>query len=435
VEKREITKEGMISTPANTPITLKKKRYFIQYKPENTMSEVKSGSDEKINAYAAFSPAGYIRPWSYTPRPIGDRDIEVKITHCGICHSDLHTMDQGQGWGKTNYPVVVGHEIVGHVVKKGKKVDHLDIGDRVGVGAQVGSCMKDTCYDCKSGDNNHCTKGVFTYNGKYEDGKGSYGGYAERIRVSSDFALKIPDNIPSDLAAPLFCAGVTVYSPLREHGVTKNTKVAITGMGGLGHLAVQFANKMGAHVTVISHSKSKQKDAATLGAHAFLDSADKKAMAVTRQFDLILVTAAYPGIDWNNLLSLCRVRGKVVLVGAPEEEVHFDPFNVILGSKNFCGSIIGSTGTIQEMLDFCSRNDVRPVVQNLPMHQVNEGVEAVRNGTVRYRIVLENGDGSRDRDTFLEKQKKRKQQNLLCVFGVALLGGLKAYRLYSRNKK
>jgi len=371
------------------------------------MSEVKSGTEEKINAFAVFSPSGYIRPWAYTPRPLGDRDIEVKITHSGICHSDLHTMDQGQGWGKTNYPVVVGHEIVGHVVKKGKKVDNLDIGDRVGVGAQCWSCLKDTCADCKSGDNNHCSKGVFTYNSKYEDGKSSYGGYADKVRVISDFALKIPDNIPSDLAAPLLCAGVTVYSPLREHGVTKGTKVAITGMGGLGHLAVQFANKMGAHVTVISHSKSKQKDATALGAHAFLDSADKKAMGVTRQFDLILVTAAYPGIDWDNLLSLCKVRGKVVLVGAPEEDVHFAPFSILMGSKNFCGSVIGSTGTIQEMLNFCSRNDVRPVIQKLPMHQVNEGVEAVRSGTVRYRIVLENGEGTRDRDAFLEKQKKR----------------------------
>jgi len=321
------------------------------------------------------------------------------------------------------------------LLKRGKKVDHLDIGDRVGVGAQSWSCLKDTCADCKSGDNQHCSKGVFTYNGKYEDGKPSYGGYAERVRVISDFALKIPDNIPSDLAAPLMCAGVTVYSPLREHGVTKGTKVAVTGMGGLGHLAVQFANKMGAHVTVISHSKSKQKDASALGAHAFLDSGDKKAMGVSRQFDLILVTAAYAGIDWNNLLSLCRVRGKVVLVGAPEEEVHYDPFSILMGSKNFCGSVIGSTGTIQEMLEFCARNDVRPVVQKLPMHQVNEGVEAVRSGNVRYRIVLENSDGSRDRDTFHEKQLKKKQTSLLWVFGsAAVIGGLKAYCLYKKKK-
>jgi len=391
------------------------------------MSEVKS-TEEKINAYAVFSPGGTIRPWSYTPRPLGDRDIEIKITHSGICHSDIHTMDQGLGWGKTTYPVVVGHEIVGHIVKKGRKVDQYEIGDRVGVGAQCWSCLKDTCAECKCGDNNHCARGVFTYNGKYEDGKNSYGGYAERVRVISDFAFKIPDNIPSDLAAPLLCAGVTVYSPLREHGVTKNTKVAITGMGGLGHLAIQFANKMGAHVTVISHSKSKQKDAMALGAHAFLDSEDKKAMGVSRQFDFILVTAAYTGIDWNNLIQLARPRGKVVLVGAPEEEVHFTPFSIIVGSKNFCGSMIGSTGTVQEMLDFCSRNDVRPVIQKLPMNQVNEGVQAVRSGNVRYRIVLENSDGSKDRDTYLQRQNKKKQKSLLFVVGAAaVFGGLKAY--------
>jgi len=398
------------------------------------MSEVKS-TEEKINAYATFSPGGTIRPWSYTPRPLGDRDIEIKITHCGICHSDIHTMDQGQGWGKTNYPVIVGHEIIGHVVKKGKNVDQYEIGDRVGVGAQCWSCLKDTCIECKCGDNNHCSRAVFTYNGKYEDGKNSYGGYAERVRVISDFALKIPDNIPSDLAAPLLCAGVTVYSPLREHGVTKNTKVAITGMGGLGHLAIQFANKMGAHVTVISHSKSKQNDAMTLGAHAFLDSGDKKAMGVSRQFDLILVTAAYVGIDWNNLLYLVRPRGKVVLVGAPEEEVHFDPFSVIIGSKNFCGSAIGSTGTIQEMLDFCSRNNVRPVIQKLPMHQVNEGVQALRRGDVRYRIVLENSDGNRDREVFLQNSFKTKRNSLFFVLGVAaIFSGIKAYAQFKKNK-
>jgi len=301
----------------------------------------------------------------------------------------------------------------------------------VGVGAQVWSCR--ACSDCKSGDDNHCSRFVLTYNSKYEDGKLSYGGYAEKIRVSCDFAFKIPENITSELAAPLLCAGVTVYSPLKEHGVTKNTKVAITGMGGLGHLAIQFANKLGAHVTVISHSKSKQIDAAKLGAHAFLDSEDKKAMSVTKQFDLVLVTAAYAGMDWNALLGLCRVRGKLVLVGAPEEEIHYDPFSIIFGSKNFCGSMIGSSGCIKEMFEFCSRHDVRPIVQKFPMHQVNEGLELVRNGKVRYRVVLENVDGESGRQ--ISKQTKRKQQSLLFSLGaIGVMFALKAYKYVSKNR-
>jgi len=348
-------------------------------------------NENEFLAYAVKEKSGRAMLWSYKPRPLGNEDVEIRITHCGICGSDLHTISSG--WGPTRYPVVVGHEIVGVVVSKGSQVSQLKVGDRVGVGPQVWACMN-SCTNCKAGDDNHCSRSVYTYNGVYPDGQPSYGGYAQAIRVSSHFAIKIPDAIPSDLAAPLLCAGVTVWTPIVEHNIKFGTKVVVTGLGGLGHLAVQFASKMGAEVTVLSHSTNKSEDAKALGAKSFIDSNNAKAVAAARSnYDVILVTAVFKGMNWDLYLSLLKLRGKVIILCAPEEKMIINPMSLLIKKASILGSSIGSTAQMKDMLEFASKHNVRPVIEKLPMNRVNDGIELVSSGRIRYRCVLENQPG------------------------------------------
>jgi len=347
-------------------------------------------NDEKASfqAYAAKSKGGALEPWTYSPRPLGPRDITIKITHCGVCHSDLHTLNSG--WAESTYPLVVGHEIVGIVTERGDNAPH-NLGDRVGVGPQVWGCLLKSCRDCANGDENCCSQVVFCYNDMFPNGARSYGGYAQQVRVLGDFAVKIPVGFSSEHAAPMLCAGGTVWAPLVEHGVRPGQRVAVTGIGGLGHLALQFANKLGAHVTAISSSQSKKDDAMKLGAHEFVDSRDHKAMrAVNRSFDVVLVTAVYKGMDWDSLLKLCSVRGKLIIVALPEENASFNVFNICNDKIHIVGSMIASIGELRQMFDFAVLHGIRPITERFPMSKCNEAIGKVVKNDIRFRAVLEN---------------------------------------------
>lgn len=348
-----------------------------------------SSDSKTFKGFAVKAKGEPFVPFEYTPRPLGDSDVEIKISHCGICHSDIHTVDSG--WGPTVYPVIVGHEIVGEVVAAGKEVKDLKVGDRVGVGAQVQACLEPSCGACACGSDNHCPKGVFTYNSKYADGGMAYGGYQEQVRVPSTHAFKVPESIPSQIAAPLLCAGATVYSPLARAGVKPGMKVGIVGLGGLGHLAVMYAAKMGADVYAITRSDSKREDAIKLGAKGCLVSTKpEEVAAAANSFNVILCTATEAAAQFDLYMSLLGLDGTFIMVGAPEAPISFNVFSVIFKRIKFTGSLIGSRKEITDMLEFSAKHEVHPWVDVLPMDKVNEGVQRVRDGKVRYRIVLQN---------------------------------------------
>lgn len=350
------------------------------------MAESKS---EKFTGYAVVKKGNKFEPWSYVPRPLGDYDVQVKISHCGICHSDLHTVDSG--WGPTIYPVIVGHEIIGTVAKIGKAVSGLAIGNRVGVGVQVFSCLdKSKCKYCHNGDENHCPEKVLTYNMTHKDGSVQYGGYADNIRVHSAFVFKVPEALPSDAAAPLLCAGVTVFAPMLEFDIKAGSRVAVTGIGGLGHLAIQFASKLGAKVTAISHSTSKREDALKLGATTFIDSSDSKALEDSEHtFDMVLVTAVFKGMDWNVLHRLVDIRGYLVVLALPEEPMVLNAMDFVLGKSRVVGSFIGSIEQTKATLEFAAKHKILPLIDKFPLDKVNDAIDFVRAGKPRYRAVLQ----------------------------------------------
>mmetsp|Transcript_32337 Transcript_32337/g.52242 ORF Transcript_32337/g.52242 Transcript_32337/m.52242 type:complete len:351 (-) Transcript_32337:216-1268(-) len=344
---------------------------------------------EKVHAWAAFGPKQELKPFEYVPRLLGDSEVEIKISHCGICGSDLHTMNSG--WGPTNYPCVVGHEIVGLITRTGKAVRDFRVGDRVGVGAEVYACLEKTCSACSKGVDNLCPKLVWTYNSKYSDGQPAYGGYASHVRVAASHAFKIPDSIKSEYAAPLLCAGVTVYAPLKRHGVGKGIKCGIVGIGGLGHLAIQFAAALGAEVTAISHSENKRAECFKLGATSFLNVDDNEAVKkASTSLDVILCTSFATAKEMDTLLGLVTYNGKFVIVGISEEKLQIAPFSIIMAQVSIVGSLIGSVGEIKEMLEFAAKHNVLPIIEKYKMSECNKGVERVESGKVRYRVVLEN---------------------------------------------
>ncbi|KAG1688870.1 hypothetical protein DVH05_003045 [Phytophthora capsici] len=352
-----------------------------------------SAAPRTVNTYAAMEKSGELKPWQYTSRPLGDEDVEIKISHCGICGSDVHTLDSG--WGPTVYPVVVGHEIVGEVTAAGPKVSNLAVGDRVGVGAQVWSCQnKDAdkpCVDCADKMESYCDRAVLTYNAKYEDGALAYGGYADYVRVSSAFAFKIPENIPSDVAAPLLCAGATVFSPLKHQGVKAGDRVGVIGIGGLGHLAIQFIRAMGAVPVAFSRSANKRQQILDLGAAEFYNLSDPEdAKKAENSVHTLILTADAKGMPYNQYLGLLRKRGTLVMLGLPNDEIQFLPVFVVGRGIRVVGSLIGSIEDIEDMLKLASEKNVRPIIQKLPMAKVNEGITIMREGRARYRVVLEN---------------------------------------------
>ncbi|KAL8665617.1 MAG: hypothetical protein Q9202_002121 [Teloschistes flavicans] len=331
---------------------------------------------------------------TYEPKKWDESDIDIKITHCGICGSDLHTLRSG--WAPTNYPCCVGHEIVGHAVKVGSKAEgNIKVGDRVGVGAQSSSCLKPDCEQCTTSTENHCqVANVNTYDSKYPDGSKSYGGYADYWRGPSHFVFKIPDQIASEDAAPMLCGGVTLYSPLKRNGCGPGKKVGIIGLGGLGHFGVLYAKALGADkVVAISRKAEKKDDALKLGADAYIatDSDPDWPTHHAQSLDLLICTVSSPHMPLEAYLQLLRVRGAFVQVGAPEDRMPaFHAFALIAKGATVGGSAIGSPAEIREMLALTARKGIKPWVQARPLREANRAVVEMGEGKARFRYVLVN---------------------------------------------
>lgn len=338
-------------------------------------------------SYAALNATDPLVPYTIERRDPKPHDVAIEILYCGICHSDLHFARNE--WGMTVYPVVPGHEIVGRVTSVGNHVTKFKVGDLAGVGCMVDSCRE--CDNCKEGLEQYCSTGaVFTYGGNERDGSGTtHGGYSKSILAHEDFVLHISDKQPLEGVAPLLCAGITTYSPLKHWKVGKGTRVGVLGLGGLGHMAVKIAVAMGAEVTMLSQSPSKEKDATRLGAHKFiLTSSEEQTKSVTGYFDLILDTVSAEH-DYNFYLGLLRTNGTMVCLGVPPSPAVIPAMNVIFGRKSFAGSLIGGIPETQEMLDFCAENNIVSDVEVIAMKDINEAYERMLKGDVRYRFVID----------------------------------------------
>lgn len=332
-----------------------------------------------IHGYASKAKNQSLQPFEYNPEQLGSWDIDVKITHCGICHSDIHLIDND--WGTSIYPLVPGHEIIGTVTAVGSNVKSLKVGQRVGIGWQRSSCFN--CEWCKQGEENLCSKQEATC-------VGHKGGFAESIRADSRFAFSIPEKLASEYAAPLLCGGITVYSPLKSHKIDSTKHVGVIGIGGLGHLALQFAKAMGAKVTAFSSTPTKEAEAKKFGADAFVSSTDTKAMErLANTFDLILCTIAQ-SLDWSVYVNLLRPKGILCFVGAQDKPANIPVFPMIIGRKGIDGSNIGSRHDIEEMLNFAASNGIKPQIEVFPMNEVNAALEKLRANNIRYRAVLKN---------------------------------------------
>jgi len=338
-------------------------------------------------AYAAKSATTPVEPWHVDRREPKPHDVEVDILYCGVCHSDLHTARNE--WGDTVYPVVPGHEIVGKVKRVGSDVKKYKTGDLVGIGCMVDSCRE--CENCKEGLEQFCMNGmVGTYNGKERDGSGmTYGGYSKKILAHEDFVLQISDKLPLEGVAPLLCAGITTYSPLRHWKVGEGDKVGVLGLGGLGHMGVKLAVSFGAEVTMLSHSPSKEEDAKRLGARRFLLTSDKaQVKSASNYFDFILDTVSAPH-DYNMYLNMLKTDGVMVCVGAPPEPAQVPAFNLIFQRRSLAGSLIGGIPETQEMLDYCAEHNITSDVEIIDIKDINESYERMLKGDVRYRFVID----------------------------------------------
>ena len=339
-----------------------------------------------VNAYAATSPTEPLVKTTIERRDVSTHDVLIEIKYSGICHSDIHTV-RGE-WGDISYPQVVGHEIVGFVTEVGSEVTLHRVGDRVGVGCMVNSCRE--CENCLAGEEQYCLKGnTGTYTSVDRDGTITQGGYSTHIVVVEDFVLKVPESIPFEAAAPLLCAGITTYSPLSHWNAGPGKKVAVVGMGGLGHMAVKIAHAMGAEVTVLSQTLSKKDDGLRLGADHYYATSDAETFStLANTFDLI-INSVSAVIDINAYLSLLRLNGTLVSVGAPPEPLAVTAFTLFNNRRSFAGSGIGSIRETQEMLDFCAEHGIAPEIEMVSADQINEAYERVLASDVRYRFVID----------------------------------------------
>jgi uncharacterized zinc-type alcohol dehydrogenase-like protein len=343
----------------------------------------------KAKARAIDGPKDKFQSIEIDRRDVGPKDVLIDIKFAGICHSDIHT--GRQEWGEIEYPFVPGHEIVGIVKEVGSEVTKHKVGDRVGVGCLVNSCGK--CDYCREGNEHYCENGsVGTYasHDKYGNGELTQGGYSDHIIVQENFVLHIPDEIELNVAAPLLCAGITTYSPLRHWNTKQGTKVGVVGMGGLGHMAVKLAHAMGAEVTVLSHSDKKKEDADEFGADHYINTSEEASLdKLKKSFDLIINNVS-TNTDMGTYLGLLKPQGTMVLVGAPPEPLSLQVFALIGGRKSLSGSNIGGIRETQEMLDFCAEHGVAPQVEQITADQIDEAWERVVNSDVRYRFVIDN---------------------------------------------
>ena len=338
-------------------------------------------------AYAAQSATTPLASWTFERRTPKPYDVQIDILFCGVCHSDLHQVRNE--WGNSVFPMVPGHEIVGRVTAIGEKVTKFKVGELAAIGCLVDSCRE--CDNCKEGLEQYCSNGmVGTYNGMEKDGSGAtYGGYSKMILAHEDFVLHISDKLPLEGIAPLLCAGITTYSPLRHWKVGKGQKVGILGLGGLGHMGVKLAVSFGAEVTMLSHSASKKADAEKLGAHHFLLTTDEAQIkAAANSFDFILNTVSAPH-DYNMYLNLLKTNGTMVCVGAPPAPAQVPAFNLIFQRRAIAGSLIGGLPETQEMLDYCSAHKIVSEVEVIDIKDINESYERMIKGDVRYRFVID----------------------------------------------
>nr|BFD58553.1 NAD(P)-dependent alcohol dehydrogenase [Bdellovibrio sp. CKG001]BFD61981.1 NAD(P)-dependent alcohol dehydrogenase [Bdellovibrio sp. HM001] len=340
-----------------------------------------------VNAYAAYQSKEPLKPYKFERRDPGPHDVQIDIHFCGVCHSDLHQVRDE--WGGSKFPMVPGHEIVGKVIHVGSSVKKFKVGDSVGVGCLVDSCR--TCPSCGEGLEQYCENGsVGTYNSVEKDGVTvTQGGYSTQIVVNEDFVLKISPKLPLDKAAPLLCAGITTYSPLRHWKVGPGKKVAVMGLGGLGHMAVKLAAAMGAEVTVLSSSNKKKDDAHRLGAHNYAATSEKETFKkYNRSFDLIINTVSAP-IDLGSHLQLLKRDGTMVLLGVPDKPEALHAFPLIGGRRSLAGSLIGGIKETQEMLDFCAEHGITSDIELINIDKINESYERMLKGDVRYRFVID----------------------------------------------
>ncbi|HST42152.1 MAG TPA: NAD(P)-dependent alcohol dehydrogenase [Conexibacter sp.] len=354
---------------------------------DTTDSAATSRSTTAARAYGASAATAPLAPLEIERRALGPRDVRIDIEFCGVCHSDIH-FTRGE-WGKVPYPAIPGHEIAGVVAAVGADVAGFAPGDRVGVGCMVNSCRE--CENCLRGDEQYCLKGnTQTYGSVDRDGTPTYGGYSDHVVVDQDFVLRIPDGLELDVAAPLLCAGITTYSPLRHWGVGPGTQVAVVGLGGLGHMAVKLAHAMGAEVTVLSQSLRKREDGLKLGADAYYATSDDDTFKqLARRFDLIVNTVSAK-LEIGRFLSLLKTDGTLVNVGAPPEPLPVPVFSLLTQRRSFAGSAIGSIRETQEMLDFCAEHGIAAEIERISADQINDAWQRVLDSDVRYRFVIDN---------------------------------------------
>ncbi|HEY0505735.1 MAG TPA: NAD(P)-dependent alcohol dehydrogenase [Lysobacter sp.] len=348
----------------------------------------------KTPAYAALDAKSPLAPFNIERREPGPREVLIDILYCGVCHSDIH--QARDGWGGSIFPMVPGHEIVGRISRVGSQVERFQVGEAVGVGVFVDSCR--TCPSCREGEEQYCDFGMSgTYNSyerdpqdhRFDRSRPTYGGYSTMITVDQDYVLRIPESLPLDRAAPLLCAGITTYSPLKHFGVKAGDRVAVVGLGGLGHMAVKLAVAMGAHVTVLSTSESKRADALALGAADFASTRDGtvfKERANTLDFIIDTVSAEH---DYNAYLNLLRINGTMVLVGLPETPQAVSAGALTRKRRRLAGSMIGGIAETQEMLDFCARHGIASDIELIRIEQINEAYERMLRSDVRYRFVID----------------------------------------------
>ncbi len=332
-----------------------------------------------IQGLAAHAAGAELLPYHYDPGALGAHEVEIAITHCGICHSDLHLI--ANDWGISQYPFIPGHEVVGAIAAVGSEVRQLEIGQRVGLGWQSNSCG--VCEWCMRGMENLCPQSEATCVHRN-------GGYADRVRANARFVMPIPDALQSEHTAPLLCGGITVYNPLRAHGVNPASRVGVVGIGGLGHLAIQFARVFGAEVTAFSSSAGKEEEVRALGAHHFVNTRETKAMkeaAGTQDFILTTINADQ---DWGTYIQALRPTGTLCFLGVPPSPVSAQAFPLIAGQRSITGSPIGSPHQLREMLDVAARHGVKATTEPFPMAKANEAIEKVKKNKVRYRAVLAN---------------------------------------------
>jgi uncharacterized zinc-type alcohol dehydrogenase-like protein len=341
----------------------------------------------KILGYAATSPESPLAPFDIERRELRGNDVAIEISHCGVCHSDLHAARND--WGFTTYPIVPGHELVGTVTAVGPEVTMHKIGDRVAVGCLVDSCME--CDQCHRGEEQFCRKqATGTYGGRDRiDGSPTHGGYSKAVVVREEFVCKVPDSIELAHAAPLLCAGITVYSPLRAWNVGPGSRVGVAGLGGLGHMAVKLAAAMGAHVTVMSRTQDKRDDALALGAHAYIATSDSDAMkSATNSMDLIIDTVPVEH-DLEAYFPLLDIDGSLVIVGQIGALGQVNSYSLLYGRRRLSASMIGGIAETQEMLDLCGEKNVVPEIEIIRMDEINQAFERMERADVRYRFVID----------------------------------------------